>query len=621
MRLPLLLSLLLLNTAHPAPPATQDGAALLSRLQAAYAKGDRALLIPPGSYTFPTTSPRFTLDAWHDATINAYGATFYLNRGGVVLSHARNLTLRGLTLDNDPAPFMQGVIRAIDPRARTLDIDFDPAYHLPTSGPASTFAIAEFFHPDGAGPIPMQWEGVKNDYQPLGGSLFRIHLAQNRVFNVGDSSNTLVPGDRLAVGVPTPSFGVRLDGCEKVTLEDVRIYGATGYGFFDHDGVGGNTFRRCVIGRRPGSTRLLALGRDGFHCYRDDHGPLIEYCDFSHAGDDLINIHGFFSVLDSQTAPDSIRVACPFGRDFQPGSTLHFYDLDTTEPLGHARVLSLAQIPGPAAAQRLKDIPAHWNAAGIDMRSFPPPDAELLDVKLDRSIALRTTGVLIDSGEKSGRGAIVRYNHLHDDVGRAALVKGSDSLIQGNLMERLSSSGAASSQDGYFLEGAFVHNVRIIGNTIVDCDQVSYNDRYMEGYLGAIDIYAWLGRRLFNPPTFHPFKTMRNIQIIGNRIIRPAVYGIFAANVTGLTITGNIIDSPQQRKEWLPRLDLSRAVKGAGGPTPDPAKLEVLRHPQYANLIIACDKVRISKNKVINSQFPLKGDWAIAPWTTNLTLK
>jgi len=618
----LIFSLLFLQPAWPQSPDKQDGAALLARLQAAYAKGDRSLVISPGSYSFPPSCPKFTLDSFHDTTINAYGAVFYLNQGGVVLSHARNLTLRGLTLDNDPAPFMQGVIQAIDSHARTLDIQFDPAYRLPSpSLPApGQSCIADFFHADGTGPIPMQWESVKSGMQPLGGTLYRVHLLQNRIFNVGDSSNLLVPGDRLAVGVPTGSFGVDVADGENVTLEDVRIYGANGYGIFDHDGKGGNIYRRCVIGRKPGSNRLLALGRDGFHCYRDDHGPLIEYCDFSAAGDDLINIHGFFSVLDQQTAPDTLRIASPFGRDFEAGSTLHFYNLDTSEPLGEARVVSVTKINDPTIARHLQDIPAKWNAAGIHIRDFPTPDAELLTVKLARPINFKTPGVLIDSGEKSGRGAIIRYNHLHNDIGRAALVKASNSLIQGNLMEHLSSAGVAVSEDGYYLEGTFVSNVRIIDNTIIDCGQVSYNDRYMEPFLGSIDIGGTFGRRLFNPPTFHGFKQMRNIEITGNHIIRPAVYGIFANNVRGLKITGNVIESPQQRKEWLPRLDLSGSVLGAGGPPPDPKELEVLRHPQYANLIIGCDTVQISGNKVTNSKISLRGDWAVGPWTSHVTL-
>ena len=87
-----------------------------------------------------------------------------------------------------------------------------------------------------------------------------------------------------------------------------------------------------------------------------------------------------------------------------------------------------------------------------------------------------------------------------------------------------------------------------------------------------------------------------------------------------LTITGNVIQAPQQRRQWLPRLDLSGSVAGAGGPPPEPAKLEVLRHPQYANLIIGCDDVHISGNKIIGAETPLRGDWGIGPWTANVTV-
>ena len=90
--------------------AIKDGALLYNQIKEGYTKGQRDFVVPPGRYTFPADFTIFKLDSFHDATISAYGATFVLNKGGVSLANCRNTILRGLVLENDPLPFMQGVI-------------------------------------------------------------------------------------------------------------------------------------------------------------------------------------------------------------------------------------------------------------------------------------------------------------------------------------------------------------------------------------------------------------------------------------------------------------------------------------------------------------------------------
>jgi hypothetical protein len=600
----------------------RDGALVYQQLKEAYAQGQRNLVVPPGKYTFPAEFTSFRLESFNDATISAYGATFVLNKGGVVLAHCRNTILRGLVLENDPAPFMQGVIKSIDHAKKTLDVEFDSQFRVPTPQypKEGQHLILQYFTPDGTHHIPLQWEAAKGPFQPVSDTVFRNQLLNNRLFTVADSSDVVRPGFQVSLAVDSASFGFEVFDGENVTVEDARVYAVKAYAFFEHEGKGGNAYRRCFIGRKKGSKLLAVLGRDGFHSYRTQRGPLIEYCDFSHAGDDLIAIHGFYSLLDKSTSPTTMRIAAPFGQDFGPGSTLKFYNFETAEPLGQAKIVAATKVSTQEAIQRLQEIPTQWKDAGVPVRDFPRDSAEMIDVTLDRPIEFQTRAVLVDSGELNGSGAIVRYNYLHEGCARGVLIKANNALVEGNRIERISACGIAIYPESYYLEGVFPQNVDIVNNTIIDCGGVSYNDRYMEPNFGALQVSSLFGKRLFNPPTFHGFQQMGNIRIRNNHIIRPAVFGVFASNIQGLTISGNVIESPHRRNQWLAQFDLSGVVKGAGGDEPAPELVGVLRHPQFANLMMSCRDVTISGNQVVNDKNSLKGDWGIGPWTSNVTI-
>ena len=113
---------LLAVSAALADAPEQDGPALFARLQQQYDQGSRTLSAPPGVYVFPAgANSAFTLKGWAGATIDATGVTFLTNHGGVTLDRCRNVIIQGLTVDNEPAPLMQGVIhRSIRRRAHSM---------------------------------------------------------------------------------------------------------------------------------------------------------------------------------------------------------------------------------------------------------------------------------------------------------------------------------------------------------------------------------------------------------------------------------------------------------------------------------------------------------------------
>ncbi|HEY3331806.1 MAG TPA: right-handed parallel beta-helix repeat-containing protein [Capsulimonadaceae bacterium] len=600
-----------------------DGPAMLRALQADYDKGQRTFRVDPGVYSFPREGGRnFELTGWADATINADGVTFIANSGGVKLNRCVNVTLKGLTLDNEPYGAMQGVVKSIDNANRTLDVTLDPAYMLPPPGgiPRSQARGIVFFSPDGRDIVREEWEASWG-YESLGGSDYRIKLANNRYFEVGDHPESIRPGSKVWAAAPNGSSGVTLTGCQKVTLEGVRVYAGEGFAICELGGEGANVYRKCVIGRKPRTGRLMKGGRDGFHSYSMRRGPTVEGCDFSYTGDDLIAIHGFWDIVESQPEPTKVVVAAPFGCDFGVGSTLRFYNFDTTEPAGEAVVRSFTKLTGGDIKARIQAVPSAMHQKQFAVRDLPANLAELIEVTLDRPVQAPAL-TMASSGEFCGNGAVIRGNHLHDAISRGVLIKANDAIIEGNTMERISFPAVAILPESYWLEGPFVHRVRIANNTIVDCGEVSYNDRYMEPMLGSIQIANTFGRRLFNPPTFNGFATNTQITIEGNRIIRPAVFGIFLGNVDGATIKNNVIEYAHHRRDWINRFDLRGTLVGGAGPTPvTDAQMAVLKRPLYSNLILGSTNVTISGNKVVSDLPGTLGDWGIGPWTNAVTIQ
>ena len=248
---------------------------MLKRLQAGYEKGLRSFTIPPGVYAFPSgADASLTLTDWSDAQIRGTGVTLLTNSGGVRLKNCRNVTLMGLTIDNDPSPTMQGVVKAVDPQNKTLDITLNPAYHLPPQGgiPRSDARFTAFYPPDGRDPVRLDWDAAYQ-FDPLGANDYRIKLLNNRIFDRFENTDVVRPGDGIVVAVSTGSFGFDVKNCDHVTLRKDRVYASTGFAILDDGGPGGNVYDGCIIGRKPGSGRLLSCWRDGLHSYRARKRP------------------------------------------------------------------------------------------------------------------------------------------------------------------------------------------------------------------------------------------------------------------------------------------------------------------------------------------------------------
>jgi len=548
----LLISLLALpslavNLAMPEPAANWSEATkaqqreaakqLAANLNAALDGGATTFTIPPGDYRFgPEGLASLVLSGRHDAVIEAAGATFWFHGrhriDALKLSQCRDVTLRGLTIDYDPPAYSQGEIVAKDDAAKTMDIRIDPGFPLPdASWTAQQGKIKAVFYNQQGQMIPVRMDWIAS-LTPLGDEVYRVGFRFG--WHVNYDSNVRL-GDRLTLPDRSMRHAVTLDACERVTLEDVTIYASPHMALVEGWGPGGNVYRRVKVIRRPGTQRLLACNADVFHSIQNERGPTIEDCEFSHAGDDLINVHGCFALVVERQAADRFAILSPEGPNIGVGSHLKFYDYDTVEPRGAATVKACEPVTDEARLAAARKVPAETREGGKQgIRDVHPRISALFDVTLDRPVEARRLAI-VGTGERRGAGTVVRDSYFHDGFVRGVLLKAQDAMVENNRFERVGQSAIICSAQKYWLEGPFPERITIRNNTITDCGQMLGARMWAQHNAGVISIAS--------DPGVAVAVGRQNVgfTILNNTIVNAPVAGIYLANVHDAEIANNVI--------------------------------------------------------------------------------
>ena len=541
------------NLAFPEPVASWTEAVkqaqreaarkLAADLKAAVARGATEFVIPPGDYRFGAPGPKnLELVGATNLHVNAAGATFWCEPrqrvDALAVRNCKDVRLSGLTIDYDPAAYAQGEITAIDSTAKTLDMRIDAGFPVPdaswTAQDGSIKAI--FFDPQGQmREVRMDW--IKS-LEPRGGREFRVVFKHGWIFTYHSDIHV---GDRLCLPDRSMRMAVTVDNSESVTLEDVTIYASPHMAVVETGGKGGHVYRRCKVIRRPGTQRLMACNADVFHSIQVERGPTIEECEFAHAGDDLINIHGYFGLVLEQKSPTQAVILQNFGRGFAAGSELEFFDWNNLAPQGRAKVKALTEIQDSALLEAARQMPAEAASRGDRLIEFHPRNLWACLVELDQPVTVKRFD-LVACEDRAGSGAVIRNNYFHDGFVRGVLNKSSGALIERNRIERMGMAGILVEAERSWLEGPFPHHVTIRDNTLTDCGTMLESRLRADNALGAIQVLSVGGRQL--SPAMHN----HHIEITGNKVIRPGACGIFVAHTRDSLIEGNVIESPCARQ-------------------------------------------------------------------------
>ncbi|MEZ0275291.1 MAG: hypothetical protein ACAH88_10330, partial [Roseimicrobium sp.] len=498
------------------------------------------LQIPPGRYLLPKGG--LVIEKCKGTTIHAIGVTFVatdLSAPALQFIKCENVTVKGLVIDFDPLPFTQGTITSVDPAARTIEFTTHAGYPE-----LSDVYLAEkqlhLFEKDAS-----RWKQGAPDYYPR--EIQRLTPTSGRVLFSKDAGGLdfMKPGDRVALTTRRVG-GIHVkEGCKGMRFESVTIHSAPGIGILVRftEEVGTYHQVRVVPGPRPaGATqdRLLSTSADAFNAAYARKGPVIEKCEFSHMGDDSINLHGIMlpvlKWLDDRTFL-SMRPhrGDPFDRLVRPGDELRILQEPDYAVIAASAVESFER----TTTEKLED----WSA--IALRIWPTTrkldSAAFYKVRLAAPVpaGLQIEGLFCEIPATNASGFVIRDSYFHDHRARGLRLMACEGVVEDNRFERL--KGPAITLGGEFAfwrEAGWCRNITVRRNHITNvCDgeNVLRGTNYTPG---AISIMA---RVVPGGADTRYFKGNENITIADNVVDGCSLSGIHVVAARDVKISNNVL--------------------------------------------------------------------------------
>ncbi len=582
------------------------GASLHAAIMQAYAGGAKRFRIKPGAYRFAEMAPlRFT--GLKDFTIEATGVTFWFERDmkqvaanppGLDLVRCADVTLKGASIDFDPPLYIQAKILRIDHGEKVFEVVVDEGFPVVDAlGPGQMTA----YHADGTF-IPqtvLRHVGTSR----IGGRRMKVRFDpqmrcvvegshDKRLAAAWNRENLIRAGDYLAI-IFRRGRSIHVDRCERVTLENVTLYASPGMGILETGGGGGNVYRRVKLIRKPGTCRLHAGMADGFHSAMTARGATIEGCEFSFNSDDMINLHGFFTLVCHRFSPRRFVVVPMRYNPYRVGGEIAFYHFRTVEPQGRAAMTAIEPLDDAPLVAKVKRLPEEMKILAYK--------GEPVVITLDRDVAADERSIA-ETFNFNAPGFVIRDCYFHDTMGRALLLNGaSDGVVENNVWERMYGGIRVYMESWYYMEGGFPRNVRIVGNRLTDIGGPTLGNPTQPVQAA---IYAGM---VPAPNYMRTSKPLANIEIVDNVIERPDRQPIIMTYTRGGRIAGNRIVRPHRRSGPL-GLDIGSAYYGKS-----------LRSAIYVG--VASDVV-VRDNTVVDPEgHCTDGAVDVGPMTENVTVE
>jgi hypothetical protein len=357
------------------------------------------------------------------------------------------------------------------------------------------------------------------------------YTAQNSFEKVGD----VVVINSNSYGLTKP-HAIVMKNCKNLVMENVTLYAAEDFGFFEQDCTA-SKYINCKVDRRQletetsprGYRRMRSLNADAYHSKFASVGPTYQNCSARYNGDDGININGHYHLITGSTGTNIIRVIGKFGEapNILKGDKVELVSYDG-ERFPDATVISIKMdTTSPVTAEERAFIDGQqFSGQGGTTRN-----AEYAySITLDRQVSL-PRGSVIASCNKIGNGFKIDGCTFGPNRSRGIIAKGSNGIISNNRLINNWGHGIMVTPVYKWLEAGSSNNVTITNNVISGCRDL------------PIGVYTEGGDGTWGPPGAH-----RDITITKNKISNSANPGIFVSSTTNLVFgTANSITNPTDR--------------------------------------------------------------------------
>ncbi|MHB1153488.1 MAG: right-handed parallel beta-helix repeat-containing protein [Eubacteriales bacterium] len=450
------------------------------------------IIIPPGKYSL--SSPLF-IDNGKNLGIYAYGVLFVYKdstKSAVVMSKSHGVMIKGLTIDFAVVPNAQGTVISAD--GSKIVWKSDEGYHFDLTDPTR-------FAPSAAG------EGFRQGSRIPFCDLYNINM--NTVKN-DDGTFTLespaafFPGDKITFrGVF--AHVTYAEGCGNVMMEDVTIWGGSGFGFCEVYGEGNTRLNRVLMtpGPKPegaAEERMLSVC-DATHCTNMRKGIQVTNCKFEYMTDDGTNVNGTYGIIT--------------GYDKETDTVT--YNADTMPEILAGDRLWIMTLEGSFLLDT-EAVSVGKNGKVVIAGDFEMPNES----------------VFLENVSANGAGFLFENTLVRGNRSRGLVIKSTDGIITHCTID-------ATGMTGIMLKPEISDNWGECGFT--ENVVVSYNNVIGTGFFDSgSDAQSAIAVRTDLAALDESYFSHRNITIIGNKI--DGYFGAYAVclrGVSDVTVKNNII--------------------------------------------------------------------------------
>ena len=470
--------------------------------------GASKLLIPHGRYVFNDpeilTRPgaHFPMADMSDLVIEGSGSelVFHHIRPVMTFHHCQRVIVRNFSVDWDIDLAVPGRIKEGKGGEKVLEIPKEfPFGEGDRIGAVTEYDLNE-----------LTWKkNAIEVYDPKDARLVASQTWSSEGFQKFPKGSTLVIRKYV---YDAHAFVFNGPGTGHLAFEDLTIYACPGMAFSGAWCDRGFRFARCKIQRKIDPRRLISATADGIWFGGAQGDILIEDCDFSHQGDDSVNLHGAWVTVASRPDRKTVELA---------------YKWAACPPFVIGEEIKLRRASDLSLIQRAKIIAVERET----------PDSKTCKVTLDRELpAELATGDFVENTARACGNFLIRNNYFHDHRARGLLIQASNGLVENNRISNVMCAAMQLTTDArYWHEGFVCEDVTIRGNTMEGCNYANW-DRHATGrHPACLNVVADTVSGL-SPAPIH-----RNILIEGNTIKDTPGLAIFVTSSEDVIIRNNTI--------------------------------------------------------------------------------
>ncbi len=448
------------NSSNVVTPALNDLRTVLDAQS-----GNSTISIPKGSYSLTlTTGSAYTFSGLSNVTVEGNGSEIICDKQSMAfyINSCTNFKMANLSVDYDPLCFTQGQIISVSSDHLTWRVKICSGYPLTD---ISTNKLELF---------DQNTMTLKENYWTIYSGF--TYTQSNDTLTITKTSATSpyseAVGDYVVMDVVPSgniaSHGIKISACKNLIMDNVTMYGANTFSFFETD-CENSTYNRCKVTRKTDDynvsvKRLRSGNADGIHSKHATVGPTITNCRIEYNSDDCIAVNGnFYPIYNIDQANGYLYLlSSETTSKVQSGDSIVVVDNNGTI-IGDSKAVTLTSTT-PTATE-ISTCEALFTAG----MASPANYTKGFRISIPVWLSGISVGDLIYSKARTGNNFKIENDTVGYNRARGILMKASNGTIKNNFVRGCMLGGIVLAPEFYWMEAGCSSNVEISNNLISRC--------------------------------------------------------------------------------------------------------------------------------------------------------